>query len=285
MLVHDPRGSIGMIFGMALAPMTIFTGASIDYARAVRTRNVMQAALDLAILAAAQKTSSLNDSEFTTQVNAIYAANGGMDVHADTISVSVTRTNEQVTGQVTASSPNTLMQIVGSPASRWPSHEGDARTGDMEVVLVLDNTGSMRYMGALKTGATDLANALFDKAGTATLKVAVVPYVGAATSERRPADGLDGHQCNRSTTAWRFAATRCQEAGCVRGPDPGGGGGGAAPARALVAPTARTPPTRSWASMARASRRHARHSRHLDRAGQPDEATRLFDHHHWTACS
>ena len=282
-LVHDRRGSIGMIFGMALVPMTIFTGASIDYARAVRTRNVMQAALNSAILAAAQKTSSLNDSEFTTQVNAIYAANGGMDVHADTISVSVTRTNEQVTGQVTASSPNTLMQIVGiANIPLAVTSKVMLGTGDMEVVLVLDNTGSMRgNMGALKTGATDLANALFDKAGTATLKVAVVPYVGAVNI------GNGGQQM-----AWMDINANSQhhgmafrghwvakEAGCVLGPDPGGGGGGGARrghGRHRPLGRLRQDHGPRWLAL---RGRHARHSRHLDRAGQPDGAPRLFDHH------
>ena len=48
----DDRGSIGIIFGVALLPLIFFSGAAIDYGRAMQAKTLLQASADAAVVAA-----------------------------------------------------------------------------------------------------------------------------------------------------------------------------------------------------------------------------------------
>src|SRR6185295_16347823 len=53
----NASGGIAVIFGLALIPMALATGAAVDYSRASATRTELQKALDAALLAGAIEAS------------------------------------------------------------------------------------------------------------------------------------------------------------------------------------------------------------------------------------
>src|SRR5262245_66124852 len=55
---QDGRGSIAMVFALALIPIMVAVGAAIDYSRANSVKAVLQATLDSALLAGAKDGSS-----------------------------------------------------------------------------------------------------------------------------------------------------------------------------------------------------------------------------------
>ena len=72
-LLRDERGSVAIIFGMALLPLIFFTGASVDYARAFHAKTVIQAAADAAVTAAANYNGT--DTQKKQLAANVFAAN------------------------------------------------------------------------------------------------------------------------------------------------------------------------------------------------------------------
>jgi hypothetical protein len=60
-LAHDRRGSIAIIFGLALIPMATLAGVAVDYANVSRLNARLKAAADAAALSAVRDYASYND--------------------------------------------------------------------------------------------------------------------------------------------------------------------------------------------------------------------------------
>lgn len=177
----DNSGATIVIFAVSMVPLAIACGVAVDFSRAMSVRSELQAAADAGALSArggGQGGTQLAES----RAKAVAQANR-RQLHSATISrIRADMSNGLVEVTIDAQVPTTLMKIAGIdtvPVS--VQSRAMAASNNLEIALVLDNTGSMRNdMGSLRQAARDLTETLFGSAGNSSmLKVAVVPYVGA----------------------------------------------------------------------------------------------------------
>ena len=154
-----------ILFGLALIPIVIGVGAAIDYGRALVVRDRMADAADAAALAIGSWP-GLTQAQQMTKAQQFFTANypptklgtvGTLNVafSGDNINVSVSGTVQ--TTFMKLANINTL--AVGANAIITKKER------NIELVLVLDTTGSMASGGklaALKSAAKQLVTTLFD---------------------------------------------------------------------------------------------------------------------------
>lgn len=176
----DRRGAVAIVFIFALIPMVAAGGAAIDISRAYLVKQRLGMALDAAGLAVGSSTGDQAQLEAIMQryFDANYPANE-IGVPATPV---MTIVDDTITLTATADVNATLMSVLGVHNITVAENSTIVREiKGMEVVLVLDNTGSMKHsgkIGALRTAAYDLVDILFgSQAFPPNLKVALVPYV------------------------------------------------------------------------------------------------------------
>ena len=176
----DRRGAVAIVFVFALIPMVAAGGAAIDISRAYLVKQRLGMALDAAGLAVGSSTGD------QAQLEAVMQRYFDANYPAHEIGVPATPTmtivDNTITLTATADVNATLMSVLGVHNITVAENSTIVReVKGMEVVLVLDNTGSMRHsgkIGALRTAARDLVDILFgSQAFPPNLKVAMVPYV------------------------------------------------------------------------------------------------------------
>ncbi len=175
---RDERGSIAILFAVCSVVLLLIMGAALDYARVSKTYTELQNAADSALLAVAHTAKDSSDVGALKALTADYMASmlpDGFDF--DITSFSKDGSTLKLTAQGTV--PASLTSVAGfhefSPTATSQVYWG---TGKVEVMLVLDNTGSMGSHGRM-TALKDAADALLDElsgsdAGLA--KVGIVPF-------------------------------------------------------------------------------------------------------------
>ena len=190
----DKRGSVAIIFGLSFLPMLAMSAAALDYSRAVQTRTRLQTSLDSAVLVAARDGSTMTDAQLTARARNFVDANmtgNAAPFTLDQFTMTRAGKNIYLTGSATVATA--LLPAIGinsvtvtsSAKSTW----GD---NNIEIALVLDNTGSMsssNKMTELKRalcGDPSCADAMptsgfmrimRDAAGgTGRVKVGIVPF-------------------------------------------------------------------------------------------------------------
>ena len=230
-LVRCRRGGFAMIYTLAAIPVFLAVGVSVDAARGYLMQTRLANAIDAAALAAGSYTGSSN-SEMSELAWEFFRSNYGIDADFASATVSATGTDTAQTyrteisapdGSVTlnlrfestptdsnvfisaqTNLPTTFMRLasindmaVAASTSVTLGQQG------MELVLVMDNTGSMQgtSMTQMRLAARGLINALyrdtFDTANRydselrasggdtiATLRVGLVPYVASVNIGR-----------------------------------------------------------------------------------------------------
>lgn len=183
--LRDARGQAAIAFGIALVPLIGVTGAAIDYSRATALQSRIQGATDAAVLAAAQQTTKMNNSELEALARKIFTAQvNDPNARFDKLKVSKGRT--ELTGNASATSPNTMARFLGF-ASLEVKAEAKAvvNTSIFEIALVIDNSGSMAgsASGSTKLQAVQqAANSMIDtmlKPGTMAAdrtRISIVPF-------------------------------------------------------------------------------------------------------------
>lgn len=136
-----------MIFGLSLVPMMGLAGASVDYGRASQLRAKMAVASDSAVLAAVKATGKTL-AERTALANATFAANLGVDGSLINVSGALTAVNERTYRyDVTAEYKYSIIKLLPGVGTTAPiavySEAVDGGLAKLEIVLALDNTGSM----------------------------------------------------------------------------------------------------------------------------------------------
>lgn len=190
-LARDRSGSYAVILAISLVPILIAIGAAVDVSQAYIVQQRLNRALDAAGLAVGGMT-GLSNSQLQTTAQNYFNANYPASKIGVPGSVSVTSIGNVVTLSAAASMPTSIMGIVGINTININAHSQITRMGKkLEVVLVLDTTGSMSSSSKLTTMKTAAAN-LIDTVSAAALnlgdvKVAVVPFtmvvnVGSANS-------------------------------------------------------------------------------------------------------
>jgi Flp pilus assembly protein TadG len=190
----DERGAVSIIFALSIIPVLGMSAAALDYGRAVQARSKLQSAMDTAVLAAAKDGGNLTDAQLTQRARNFMDANLDTTASGFTVNfVNVSRNGKMISVSSQATVPTVLLGILGinsivvggEARSRWGDNE-------IEVALVLDNTGSMSSSSKMQElkralcGDTTCSNpnpsAGFMKimrdaaGGTGRVKVGIVPF-------------------------------------------------------------------------------------------------------------
>ncbi len=185
--LRSERGMTLPLTALSMVAAVVLSGIAVDTGRAQMVQSKLQFSLDAAGLAAGStvSTSTLN-TEVAKYLNANF--NGYMGSTLTGSSVVANSANTTFTLSATATVPSTFMGVVGVNTITVTANSQISRavTG-LELVMVLDNTGSMAdsaggstsKIQALQTAANTLVTTLFGGASTSTngkLWVGIVPF-------------------------------------------------------------------------------------------------------------
>lgn len=177
----DRRGGIAILFGLLAVPLVACVGLAIDYTRSNRIATDAQLSLDAAALAAA-RAKSLSQGDPKVVAEQYFQSN--FIAKNDTIKYKVLTTlnegSRNITVRAAADMKTYFARIMGIDSFKLDL-EAQATYGLMasELVLVLDNTGSMEgtKLEALKTAATGLVDTIYSVPNAeANVRVGIVPF-------------------------------------------------------------------------------------------------------------
>jgi Flp pilus assembly protein TadG len=180
--VHEERGVVAIIFGLAMIPIAGMVGASLDYSRAASVRGQLQDAVDGAILTAAHNT-NVSDEQLEaavrTQIETMLG--GAHGSHGLTLNI-VRDPDDDTMMEISANImvDTTILEILGIHDIEVGANAAvsvDFRA--LEVALVLDNTGSMRSqnrIASLREAAHQFVEIVSDDGNAESLRISLVPY-------------------------------------------------------------------------------------------------------------
>ncbi len=176
--VRDQKGSIAITFAITSMALVMFAGAALDYARVSRSYAELQHASDAALLAVAHTAKNSSDVDSLKSLTSKYMTAmlpSDFEFHIDSFVKGGTTLAMTSTGVIPAS----LTAVAGYHEFKpKASSEVAWGTGKVEVMLVLDNTGSMGSHGrmhALKSAADALLDEL-SGSDDGLAKVGIVPF-------------------------------------------------------------------------------------------------------------
>lgn len=173
-------GNVAMLYALALVPTVGAAGAAVDLGQALVVRQRLSEATDAAALALG---SMVNLTAAQQRAKALEFINANIPASAlgSTANVTVTTGQATVTVKATATVDTAFMGLMGiSQLEVSAESEVTRESRGMEVVMVLDNTGSMANSGkltALKSSMELMINTLFGSASNPEkLKMGLVPF-------------------------------------------------------------------------------------------------------------
>ncbi|WP_421785292.1 pilus assembly protein TadG-related protein [Hyphobacterium sp.] len=174
-------GNVATVFALALVPISVMGGGAVDFAQAMNARGRLAEALDAAALAVGSQTNlSVRDAEALAMsyITANYPADEIGNVHSVTVSLDDENGIVTVTGQ--SRIDTTLLAIMGMEYINvdWTSEVQRAQQ-NLELVMVLDNTGSMRgsKIASLRDSAELLTDILYTGAQEDDdVRIGLVPF-------------------------------------------------------------------------------------------------------------
>ncbi len=187
--------NVALLFGLSAVPVITAGGMAVDYMSAAKAKSGIQLAADDAALAVGA-AKDMTAAELKTLATKYLVRNGSSEILDEITNIDVVKTaDDQVTLTVTGSVNAKFMGLIGYGKLDVEVTAVVKRGfGNLEVALVLDNTGSMNNDGkldSLKSSAGVLVSELFDKKGpSAILKIGIVPfskYVNVGLSNRNAA--------------------------------------------------------------------------------------------------
>ncbi len=179
---RETGGSVAILFGVALIPLLIGVGVAVDYGRALIVRERMADAADAAALAIGSWP-GLTEAELTTKAQQFFNANYPPSEIGAIGKLNVQLSGDDISISVSGTVPTTFMKLANFDSlDVGVTNKITKKQRNIEVVLVLDTTGSMKgaKLTAMKTAAKKMVETLFNgKATSDTLRIGVVPYSGA----------------------------------------------------------------------------------------------------------
>lgn len=211
--VRSDRGNVAMIFGLAVVPLVIATGAALDYSRAASWQTRLQSATDATVLSLCQEPTTTSAADLRTKalktVQA-YVPEGPVSIQ----DLTVTDSPRTVTLTSKMTYPTAFMKIAGqdkvdvSVLARCTAQETY-----FEIALVLDTTGSMANadpagvtkMAAVKTAATNFVNYMYTTGALpGHVRMSLVPFAASVAVDpaaNKNASWLDTQA--KSTWHWQ----------------------------------------------------------------------------------
>jgi len=178
-LWRDRRGAAAIVFALSIIPLCLAGGAAIDMGRAYVVKNRLGYALDAAGLAVGA-ASTTDEDELEAVMLAYFNANYPEYEIGVPATPTMTIDNSEIHLTATAEVDTTLMSVVGIDHMNVAASSTIVReTKGLEVVLVLDNTGSMgtTKMNSLKNAAHTFLDILYGSDDdNELLQVGVVPF-------------------------------------------------------------------------------------------------------------
>ncbi len=180
-LCLETRGNVATIFALSLVPVALLSGGAVDLSQSMNARSRLAQALDAAALAVGVNT-SLSNEDATSIANDFIAANyPGRELGVvQNVNVNIDDESDTVTVTGEARVQTTMLGMAGIDyiTVHWESEVQRARQR-LELVMVLDNTGSMggSKIRNLRDSATLLTEILFDAADDPSdVKIGLVPF-------------------------------------------------------------------------------------------------------------
>ncbi|MAC90564.1 vWA domain-containing protein [Maricaulis sp.] len=180
-LCRETRGNVATIFALTLVPVALLSGGAVDLSQSMNARSRLAQALDAAALAVGVNT-SLSSSEATGIANDFIDANyPGRELGVvQNVNVYIDDETDTVTVSGEARVRTTMLGMIGLDyiTVHWESEVQRARQR-LELVMVLDNTGSMggSKIRNLRDSAELLTEILFDAADDPEdVKIGLVPF-------------------------------------------------------------------------------------------------------------
>lgn len=177
---RDRRGSGATFVAIALIPMIGSIGVATDVARSYLVKNRLTEALDAASLAAGRQS---DETKRQADADRFFLANYIDGYLGTTVDGPYLTNGEDDTVILTATAhlPTTFSSVLGIEQVEIDARAVVQRSlRGMELVLVMDNTGSMRSSGkidAMKASAQSLVNILYgDRTEVPNFWVSLVPY-------------------------------------------------------------------------------------------------------------
>lgn len=184
-LLRDEGGGIAVVLALAIVPLVAFAGLAIDTGRGELVRARLSQSLDAAALAGGRV---FFESRRDDDIRMYFAANfpaGYLEAAISPLAIEEDRLAGRLTVSATATVPTTFMSVLGfqeiTVSARTVVERADR---GMELVLVMDNTGSMYQGGSrtsrinrMKAAAQELVDILYeDRETIEDLWIGLVPY-------------------------------------------------------------------------------------------------------------
>jgi len=178
--LRHQTGVVAVAFGIMIPAVIAGVGLSVDMAQAYLVKSRLSSALDAAALAAAASGSD-DESEIQDKVDAFMEANYPEGRIGSKVGIDIDLNGDELTVSATARLDTSFMQIFG-----YDTIDVEAETvvqrevRGLEVVMVLDNTGSMstnNNIGTLRTATANFIEILFESVSDPEfVRVGLVPY-------------------------------------------------------------------------------------------------------------
>jgi Flp pilus assembly protein TadG len=203
---RDAKANVAILFGVALVPILIGVGVAVDYGRALVVRERMADAADAAALAIGSWP-GLDEDQLTAKAQQFFDANYPETEIGTAGKINVQLAGDDIFVTVSGSVPTTFMKLANFDSLDVGfMNKITKKQRNIEVVLVLDTTGSMGSGGklnAMKNAAKKLVDTLFaGKSTSDTLRIGLVPYSGAVNIGT---DKLDSGWLNKDT----YTTSKC----------------------------------------------------------------------------
>lgn len=218
----DKGGNIAITFGLSLVPVTFAVGASVDYSRVSKDMSNIQSAMDAAVLAGSGDMENKNDAELKKLINDFLENNMDADLFRQIKStkIKIDRQNLKITLDTEGYTPTTFLKAVDFDKFEFDLTASTITSiGQVEVVMVLDNTGSMaaeNRLVNLKRSANQFVNELLKHNKVKTkVKIGIAPfsrYVNVGLSNRNQPWLYNTRDYTRSwprRCVWRTSGRRC----------------------------------------------------------------------------
>ena len=199
-LLLEQRGGVAAIMGLAIIPLFAVVGLAIDTGRGYMLKSKLSYAIDAAGLAGGRAfDTDMREEDIAMFFEANFPT-GYMnsELLPDHPVVTFDDANNRITIEASATLPTAFMGVVGVQEITVSARTVIQRElRGMELVLVMDNTGSMRGnggMAAMKPAATDLIDILYgDRETVPQFWVGVVPYAASVNIGTQHEDWLTGY--------------------------------------------------------------------------------------------
>lgn len=193
---RNRQGNVAIIFAVALMPIMAAAGIGVDLSRAYLVKAHLTQALDAAGLAVAGSPGA-SEEYLETLAQDFFNANYPTTAIGVPGELHLNLGDNVVTLSATATLPTSLLGIFGVDEMDVGSEiEVTRENKALEIVMVLDNTGSMGSSGkldAMKEAATSLVNILFgDNPDLDKIHIGLVPFAaGVNVGTDFPTSALD----------------------------------------------------------------------------------------------